>query len=208
MKEDQLHQELSSIRNMMERSSKFISLSGIAGVLAGIYAIIGAIIAYLLIRSDAGGTGLNFTELVNKLGYLIIIALAVLILSIATGLLLSYRKAKRVGQSIWGKTSRTLLYNMAIPLITGGMLVTILLYQGYWNMLLPVTLIFYGIALVNAGNFTYTDVKYLGLTEIVLGLAAVCAPAYGLILWTIGFGVLHIIYGTVMYIKYDRESTI
>ena len=93
---------------------------------------------------------------------------------------------------------------MAVPLFTGGIFIFILLYQGYYAFIIPSMLLFYGLSLVSAGNFTFTMVKYLGLCEIALGLIAACLPGYGLLFWAFGFGVLHIIYGSLMYLKYDR----
>lgn len=212
MKEDEIQDELSSIRSLMERSSKFISLSGLSGVLAGVYALIGAGIAYQIIfRSGApidvhyegrGGTGL----VVNILTFaqLFLVALAVLVASLVTGLILTIRKAKQKGQRVWGTVSRQLFFNMAVPLVTGGLFMLVLVSRGYFGVIAPSSLIFYGLALVNAGNFTFTDVKYLGIGEILLGLLAALLPGYGLLFWAIGFGVLHIVYGSIMYFKYDR----
>lgn len=200
----EIQDDIASIRSLMERSSKFISLSGLAGILAGVYALTGAAAAFYLIREPLNYQQIPFLHLVSILPYLIGIALVVLIASLATGVLLTYRKAKRKGQPIWGKTSRELLFNMAIPLVTGGLLILILLYRGYFGLVAPASLIFYGLALLAAGNFTFSDVKILGISEIILGLITACLPGYGLLLWAIGFGVLHIVYGWVMYIKYDR----
>jgi hypothetical protein len=215
MKETDIQDDLASIRSLMERSSKFISLSGLSGVLAGIYALIGAIAAYPLLHqapvyqlSFGGGSyspaaGYLDTS-VSVLAPLFFIAMAVLVASLATGVLLTYQKAKRKGQKIWGKTSRELLFNMAVPLIAGGLLILIFIARGYFGIVAPASLIFYGLSLVGAGNFTFDGVKSLGLCEIILGLIAALYPSYGLYFWAIGFGVLHIIYGSVMYLKYDR----
>lgn len=210
MEENKIQQDLSSIRNMMERSSKFISLSGLSGILAGIYALIGAATVYYILHKPTPTDLISgILDTLENIKYIICIGLAVLFASLTTGFILTYRKAKRKGQSIWGKASRALLFNMSISILAGGALVVILLYQGgNLGLLLPTTLIFYGLALVNASNFTFTDVKYLGICEIILGLVGACIPGYGLILWAMGFGLLHIIYGSVMYLKYDRESTI
>jgi hypothetical protein len=206
MKENNAQEELASIRSMMERSSRFISLSGLSGILAGIYALAGAAFAYVVIYGNTGG--FHHREAVwlspaAKAG-LISAALLVLTVSILTGYLLSSRKAKRKGQPMWGATSKTLVFNMAVPLFTGGLLVLVHIYRGYYGFVSPSCLVFYGLALVSASNFTYKDVGYLGLSEILLGLIAACLPGYGLLFWAIGFGVLHIIYGSVMYLKYDR----
>ncbi|HEY5326279.1 MAG TPA: hypothetical protein VIJ27_04710 [Mucilaginibacter sp.] len=208
MKEKEIEDELASIRSMMERSSKFISLSGLSGILAGVYALIGATVAYFIIRGNPITRQISLIKFlanaIDILISLIIIALIVLVASVFTAAILSGRKAKRNGQFIWGKTSRVLLFNMAVPLFTGGIFIFILLYQGYDAFIIPSMLVFYGISLVSAGNFTFTMVKYLGLSEIALGLIAACLPGYGLLFWAFGFGVLHIIYGSLMYLKYDR----
>lgn len=205
MKKEEIQDDLASIRSLMERSSKFISLSGLSGVLAGVYAVIGAGAAYYMIgHPTINYNDITFLQLLNVLPCLIWIALAVLIASIATGILLSYQKAKRNGQPIWGKTSKALLFHMAVPLLTGGLLMLILLKQGYFGIIAPASLVFYGLALIGASNFTFTDIKFLGICEILLGLIAACLPGYGLVFWAIGFGVLHIVYGSVMYLKYDR----
>jgi hypothetical protein len=202
MKEEELHDELASIRNIMERSSKFISLSGLSGILAGVYALIGASIVYKelypqLPKLNRSTIGLFYgcDMSVNAL-YVLAVALIVFIVSIGTGVFLTIRKAKKYNQPVWGNTSRTLLLNMLVPLITGGVLILILLNRGYYNVVSPLCLIFYGLALINASNFTFKDVRYLGLLEIILGLISACIPNYGLQFWAIGFGVLHIIYGS------------
>jgi len=207
VEEKEIQDELASIRNLMERSSKFISLSGISGILAGIYALIGAAFAYNMLYNGIGGYTFDVhypiikdLEIVSLLGVAVIVLLA----SVSTCIILSVIKAKKKGQPIWGKTSRTLLFNTVVPLATGGLFIFILLTRGYFGIVAPTSLIFYGLALVNASNFTYSDVRYLGVLEILLGLTAACLPGYGLLFWAIGFGVLHIVYGSVMYFKYDR----
>jgi hypothetical protein len=215
MEEKEIQDELASIRSLMERSSKFISLSGLSGILAGIYALIGAAVAYTVIYDsgpkfnpniinddDIPVKGLFYDD--NSVQQLFLIALLVLIASIGTGIFLTMRKAKLKGQPIWGNASRLLLFHMATPLITGGLLILIFMNRGYYGVVAPASLIFYGLSLVSASNFTFTLVKYLGLCEIILGLIAACLPGYGLLFWAIGFGVLHIIYGSMMYLKYDR----
>jgi MFS family permease len=208
MEEKEIRDELTSIRSLMERSSKFISLSGLSGVLAGIYALIGAGIAYSLLKDFPIANRVSLITYVANAIYivlnLIIIALIVLSVSILTAFILSKRKAKKRGQSIWGKASQIVLLNMAVPLLTGGAFIVILFYHGLLFLVIPSMLLFYGVALVSAGNFTFTMVKYLGICEIILGLIAACLPGYGLLFWALGFGVLHIIYGSIMYFKYDK----
>uniref|UniRef100_UPI003D7FD13D hypothetical protein n=1 Tax=Pedobacter sp. TaxID=1411316 RepID=UPI003D7FD13D len=172
MKDQDIYAELSSIRNLMERSTKFISLSGLSGVLAGIYALIGAYVGYKLIY--AKNSGLHTRDFyVNDpqvIWNLVIIALAVLILSIATCIFLSHRQALKKHENFWNPVSKRLLVNMAVPLVTGGLLISIFIFRGYFGVIASACLIFYGLALVAGSQFTFSDVKWLGFCEIVLGL--------------------------------------
>ncbi|MXV51831.1 hypothetical protein GS399_12670 [Pedobacter sp. HMF7647] len=208
MEEKDLYAEISSIRTLMERSTKFISLSGLSGVLAGIYALIGAVIAYNLITINNDFKPFSDPDYGQALLIkLVILALVVLVLAISTGVLLTIRKARAKGENAWNQSSKLLLRNGILPLITGGIFVIILLIKGFIGVIAPGCLIFYGLSLVAASNYTYGDVKWLGIFEIVLGLIAALLPGYGLFFWAAGFGVLHIIYGAVMYFKYDRENS-
>ena len=186
----------------MDKSSQFISLSGLSGVLAGVYALAGAIfIKYIDALQDG-------YVIVDSYSFKIIlgVALAVLLLSIATGLLFSIRKARRVGETVWNNTSKRLITNFMIPLVTGGVFSLLLIKNQYYGLIAPITLIFYGMACVNASKYTLRDVRYLGVTVIVIGLAATYFMGYGLEFWALGFGVCHILYGSIMYFKYDRNK--
>lgn len=208
MKENEALAELSSIRSLMERSAKFISLSGLSGVMAGIYALIGAFFGYRIVYQT--GTGLGYREhyvndqfVITKLS---LVALVVLLCSIGTAVILSTRKARQKKQQIWNAASKGLLVHGGIPLITGGLLILILLYRGYFGIIASACLIFYGLALVSGSHYTFKDIKWLGFSEILLGLLAALMPGYGLFFWSAGFGVLHIIYGLIMYYKYDSSK--
>lgn len=198
---------LAEIRSMMERASKFLSLSGWAGVMAGIYALTGAWLAYTMFYFGSAQISSSTAEpgywSVNLPG-LIILALAVLVLAIGTAVFLSYRKADKRGEKIWNTTSRRLLVNMAVPLVAGGLLILVLIINGLIGLIASVTLIFYGMALYNASKFTYGELGMLGLIEIGLGLVSAYFIDYGLLFWAIGFGLMHIIYGIYIHYRYER----
>jgi ABC-type microcin C transport system permease subunit YejB len=194
----------------MEESSRFLSLSGLAGIFAGLIALAGAAISVFLfldgklILADGFFNDKTVHEMSRlKIG-LLAVALIVLILAIGISFWLSYRKSVQKGQKMWTPVSKRLLINMVVPLLTGGILIMILYSHHNWQLVIPSMLIFYGLALVNAGKFTYNDVFYLGMIEILTGLMAAAFPAFGLLLWCFGFGVLHITYGLIMYRKYER----
>jgi hypothetical protein len=137
---------------------------------------------------------------------LIGIALVVLAISLIAGVILTIKESKKNAQSIWDKNSMLLLTNLLIPLVTGGIFSLILLYHNLFVLVAPATLIFYGLALVNCSKYTITEIKYLGLLEIALGLISAIFVGKGLFFWAIGFGILHIIYGTVMHFKYNKNA--
>ena len=198
--------DLSSIRTIMERSVKFVSLSGLSGVLAGVYALIGATYVYFMIHFPV--SPLNYrTYSVNETEILLrlcAIAGIVLIASIGTAVYLSHRKAKKFNISLWNDTSKRLLINASIPLVTGGIFILVVLGNGHYGIAAPASLIFYGLALIQGSQHTYDEIRYLGLSEIALGLIATALPGFGLVFWAFGFGVLHIVYGAVMHYRYDK----
>ena len=199
-------QELAEIKSMMERSTRFLSLSGLSGVMAGIYALIGAGMAYYWIYypNPPYGFRTSYIQESQTLTNLLLTAFAVLALSLGTGWALSQRKSQRSSSKLWTAASKRFFSALLIPLVTGGIFSLALISRGYLIIVAPATLIFYGLALINASHFTLSDIKYLGYCELVLGVATAFFPGYGLLTWTLGFGVLHVIYGTVMYYKYDR----
>lgn len=198
--------DIASIRTMMERSAKFISLSGLSGVLAGIYALAGAIAAYYIVHYPVSPFRYRIYSIREEdtLWKLIAVAVIILMASIATALWLSRQKAKKHGIKLWSPASRTMLLNISIPLVSGGIFILIMLYTGHFGLAAPACLIFYGIALIQGSSNTYDEVRYLGFCEIILGLVAAVFPGYGLIFWAFGFGILHIVYGAILHNKYDR----
>ncbi|MFA7227640.1 MAG: hypothetical protein WC061_01290 [Melioribacteraceae bacterium] len=206
-KERDYIQDITEIRSMMERSSKFMSLSGWAGIMAGIYALSGTWIAYRFLGFNPDKIFYSITgpgNVSSILPQVIILALLILILSLSTAIYLSYKKANKRNEKIWNATSRRLLTNMAVPLSAGGIFILILLSKGLTGLMAPCTLLFYGLALYNAGKFTYDEVKILGLIQIGFGLMSFYYVEYSLLLWAAGFGIVHIIYGIYMHFRYER----
>lgn len=206
-KEEQLN-ALNDIKKMMDRSSRFISLSGLSGVFAGVTALVGAYLAHLEIaKSSAGNYEYGYSEL-DLEANLIKIGFWVLVIALIGGFLLTFRQTKRKKLPIWDKTSKNLVINLAIPLIAGGLFIIALLlvHPGTYGLIAPSCLLFYGLALINASKYTYSDIRFLGLCEVVLGLVAMFNIGYGLYFWAFGFGVLHIFYGLLMYFKYERTK--
>lgn len=204
-------ESISEIRSMMERSSRFLSLNGLSGVFAGIFALLGAYAAYSY-RNHSILSGYYSREIsVMNIGctianYIFFIADAgiVLLASVSVAFILSKSKARKSGHIFWDSVAKRLLINLLIPLVSGGMFCMILLLHGFVGLIAPTMLIFYGLALINASKYTYNDIRFLGLLEVAVGLIASIWIGFGLLFWAIGFGIAHIIYGVIMYYKYER----
>ena len=204
MESKNYHEDLSHIRSMMERSSRFISLSGLSGVFAGLAAITGAIYVYFAFQREgidyfAGQRNIFSAGLVNEL---IVTGTVILLVAILSGYFFTASKSRKKGLKIWDATTKRLLITFAVPLLAGGVFCLALLYHHLFVFIAPATLIFYGLALVSAERYTLTDIKYLGYCQIVLGLLSLFFLGWGLVTWTIGFGVLHVVYGLIMHKKY------
>ena len=195
-------QDIAEMRVMMERSSRFLSLSGWAGILAGVIGLAGVYIAYDVFQfnPDRISFGTESGAFIN----MVVLGIIMLVLAMGLAMIFSYKRAIGLNEKFWNPTSRRLLVNFLIPLFTGGILILILLGKGLAGLMLPLSLMFYGLALYNAGKFTYSEVKNLGLIEIALGLVSAYFIQYSLIFWALGFGVAHIIYGIYMHYSYER----
>jgi hypothetical protein len=209
VKPNQQLEDLHEIRNLMERSSRFISLSGSSGIFVGLFALIGEYIA--MSHFHLGLVNNFFYELKTEarpsnsdIYYFFFDALIVLVLSLGVAFFLTWRRSNKNYDSIWDNTAKRLIANLFVPLSAGGIFCLALMYQQLYALIIPSTLVFYGISLYTASKYTLNDIRFLGILDIVLGLITCFRLQYALIFWGLGFGVLHIVYGIVMYYKYER----
>lgn len=207
-------QQLDEIRQLMERSSRFLSLSGLSGISAGIIALLGALVAYFYLEFDSRFFDSDwyliekaYRIMPGKFYLLLLDAAIILTLALSFAVFFTTRKAKHKGLKVWTHSTRLMLYNIAIPLLTGGIFCLILIYHHMIFLIAPATLIFYGLALLNASKYTLPEIQWLGISELTLGLIACIWSGYGLLFWSLGFGILHIVYGTVMYYKYETPES-
>lgn len=207
-------EQLTEIRNMMERSSRFISLSGLSGVSAGIFALIGSGIAFIYLDFNQGHFNSEaflrdqiYTGFSDTLKFIVLDALIILFFALASAIYFTSRKARKRGLKVWDNAARRMVINLMIPLASGGIFCIILIYHNLAFLLAPASLLFYGLALLNAGKYTFHEIRILGISEIILGLMASWLIGYGLLFWAIGFGVMHIFYGLMMYFRYEATGS-
>jgi hypothetical protein len=204
---------IKDMRNLMERSSRFLSLSGLAGVVIGIIALLGVAALYLQFDLSLLGSGFEIKLATIKPSlqdenflFLIGDALLILLAAVIAGILMSVNRSKKLQLSTWDNTAKRMLINLFIPLAAGGILCLIMMAKGELSYLIPVTLIFYGQALVNASKYSFDEIRTLGILQTMLGLFAAWQPAYALLLWAIGFGILHIGYGLLIHTKHQNGN--
>jgi hypothetical protein len=207
--------DLQHIKNMMERSSRFISLSGLSGISAGFCALIGAWVAkpYVFGQKDyiintnaaiAQAMAEDYSIILNT--YLFWIAAATFMAAFITAFIFTWLKSKKMGVPIWGFSAKKVMVNVCVPLIVGGIFIFKLLQFGTFGLVAPGCLIFYGLGLVNASKYTLAEIRYLGYAQLVLGIINIFFVGYGLYFWAMGFGIMHILYGAYMWNKYERNA--
>jgi hypothetical protein len=199
------------IRDMMSRSSRFISLSGLSGVIIGLFAISGIIYTYLHfeittlsyqyynITEKSDGTGIN-----EAFRFFILVPSIILIFSLLVSVILTIRKTIKKGLPVWDLTTKRLILSMSLPVVTGGIFCVALAINHFYAMIAPATLIFYGIALISTAKLSLKELNYLGISECICGLAGAFFPDLGLIFWGLGFGLAHIVYGLLIYFRYEK----
>ncbi|UOR05606.1 hypothetical protein MUN82_00555 [Hymenobacter aerilatus] len=203
--------QLTEIRAIMERSSRFISLSGLSGVGAGVVALAGVAVGNWYLNSQYGPQG--FMRLMNgsydtrqeALPFLLGLAAVIITLALGVAFFFTQRRARQNGMALWGPLGRRLALSLAIPLVAGGLFCLMLYLRGAAGLVIPGMLLFYGLALLNASKYTLDEIRWLGLTQIGLGLLATLLPVWGLVFFAFGFGLCHIGYGLLMYNRYERS---
>ncbi len=206
-KQNESFQELQHIKRMMERSTKFSSLSGFSGVAAGICALAGI---WFVVKTIAQWKQSNIENLnvskVELATQLLLIAVATFIAAAFSSFIFVYLRCKKLGIPVLGISARRVIINIVIPLFVGGLFIFRLAIAGTFVLIPPACLIFYGLALVNASKYTLDEIRYLGYSEIIIGIINLWILGYGLIFWGIGFSLLHIIYGIIIWWKYEKNS--
>lgn len=212
--------DLKHIRGIMDRSTRFLSLSGLSGIWAGLTALAGAWFAQhdheaLLFSSRAdrfssagSGYGSIWQDESWKahIDFLLLDAVVVLVVAVIGAWWFTWRRSRKTGQGLFDSSARRLAWNLFLPLTAGGVFCLALLYHGEALLVAPATLVFYGLALLNASKYTLEEIRWLAMSEVALGLAGMFWPGAGLLLWALGFGVLHIVYGSLLYLRHERTT--
>jgi hypothetical protein len=199
--------DLKDIRGIMERSSRFVSLSGWSGIWAGATALLSAFVVWKMnlvyyFHREALSMEIGFDNAVIRL---LLLGVMTFLVAFAGAYYFTWRKARASGQRVWTSSSRALMRQVAVPMLAGGMFCIASLYYGAVIFITPSCLVFYGLALVSGSKYTLGEIRWLGYSEVILGSIALFMPNYGLGFMAAGFGILHILYGIIMWNKYDKR---
>jgi hypothetical protein len=194
---------------MMQRSSRFVSLSGLSGISAGICALIGAALATRYMGPDSIPVN-QINTLPDLIGHpLFLLAVLLLIAATTSAYFFTWMKTRKTREQVWNMASRKLLIHILTPLIAGGILILWMILHQIIIGIAATSLIFYGLALINGGKFTLSEITYLGYAELIIGLISLWLPVgMGFYAWIVGFGFLHILYGFIMWWKYERNTSV
>ena len=197
-------EQLQQIKSMMEKSSRFVSLSGWGGISAGLCALVGAYLAHSKMSKISSGSiyDNSFPNREALLLELITIGIGVFIAAFLLSLLFTYIQSKKQARPIWDATSRRLLFNTLLPILVGGIFILKLIEFNCEEFIASGCLLFYGLGLVNGSKYTLGEIRYLGYSQIILGIVSLFFLHQGLLFWTLGFGIMHIVYGIAMWKKY------
>ena len=203
---------IQDIRNIMDRSARFVSLAGMSGIWAGVVALLGSALAWKWISQPYNqympgtyfeGNGSFFDPFTLRL---ICLGLAVFVVALAGAFYFTWKKARKANHHLWNAASKQLLIQGFFPLLAGAVFCLSFIYYGYDMFIVPSCLVFYGLALISGSRHTLSDIRYLGVLDILLGFCSLFLPGYAILCWATGFGALHIIYGAMMWNKYDKNK--
>jgi hypothetical protein len=174
-------ENLQFIRQTMERSATFTSIPGLGGAIMGAVALVGSGLAAAQPSGDRW-----------LLTWLAAAGLAAIV-----GLVTMARKAQRAGVALTGVNGRRFALGMAAPFVAGAAITYELWAVRNFTVMAPAWLLLYGAGVLTGGMFSVPVVRAIGVCFMTLGIAAIVTPPeWGNVWLAIGFGGLHIGFGT------------
>jgi len=175
------------IRSAMERAGAFTAVPGVGGLVLGCTALAVAVLA----------RGLANTRiwLAAWLGEAILACLI--------GVGAAAHKSHKAGMPLLSGPGRKFLLGFAPPLLAGALLTLTLFREGLPGLLPGVWLLLYGAGVLCGGAASVKVIPVMGICFMAVGAAALFAPAaWGNLFLAAGFGGLHILFGTLITVKY------
>lgn len=205
MKEQEAKQTLHDIREMMSKSSRFMSLSGFSGIVIGIIAILASSFFCYFYQIDPVHSGRILASMTDKeLIQIYAMALVLLISSMSIAFFMAKQRSKIMKSIFWSAASKHLFAHLIVPLAAGFAVCSILFFRQN-DLVLPLSLLIYGLALFSSSQFTVPSIRNFGLVEMMLSVVCLLFPDYSVVVWTLGFGLLHVIYGAFMQINQIKD---
>ena len=176
-------EQLRFIRQTMESAGSFTAVPGWGQIYIGLTALAAAWIAAKQTEPSAW----------------IQIWLAEAVIALAIDVWTILEKAKRANQSLDSGPARKVALSLAPPMFAGGVLTWVLFQSGMTTAIPAMWLMLYGTGVMAAGAFSVSVVPVMGLCIFALGaLAVITPPSWHNFEMAIGFGALHIIFGSII----------
>ena len=186
----------------MEQGKSYFSLKSLSGILIGIY---GLATVYLIDKLTSGeGSGI---EMVSQLPILFLqigitaIAVVFIIISLFTLWIRAKRRAKSEGKKLWNTSNKKIRLQTLITLLVLIVVIIVIANQGYYSLVTPISLFFYGLFLLNLSRFSSKGLVFLSIGEVLLGVAAYMIYDKEIFFLALGFGLLPIIYGAATFLS-------
>ncbi|MBA2459180.1 MAG: hypothetical protein H0V43_09545 [Gemmatimonadales bacterium] len=177
---------LSFIRQTMERATAFTAVPGWGGVGMGAIAFAATVLAWDASPDDWLATWLGAS-----------------VAALGIGGWAMVRKARHGGTPVLSHSGRRFVLSYVPPILVGGLLTIVLVRAGLHSSLPGTWLLLYGTGVVTGGAFSVRVVPLMGICFMLLGTAALFGPAaWGNVFMAGGFGLLHVVFGLIIARRY------
>ncbi len=210
MDADKAAENLTVIRQLMERPIRYSTMSGLSGILAGLAALGG-------VATDAWVCNNNMPA--DAMWINMFVWGGVFMTAFTCSVVLTHIRERKQGMPFWSPVKRRILSTILPPFVCGIGLTFAIMHRwstgdgpNQWGLVPPIWMTFYGVTLWQIGRFSATELRVMGLAFMLAGLITACRYQYSIPgltpgtapYWTLGitFGGFHIVYGIIVWIRH------
>ena len=181
----------------MQQNSSYFSLSGLSGILVGIYGLLTVYMVHMLTSTYGDGfDGSSQLPIALLEIGILVLAVVMILVALITLRIRAKRSAKKHNEKLWSPFSKKLRFHTLILLLLFIVILAVVANKGYYSIITPLMLLLYGIFLLNLSRLV-GRLRYLAFAELILATIAYFIYDKELLFLGLGFGIFHIIYGIV-----------
>ena len=174
------------IRRTMERAGSFTAVPGKGGVLVGLLAL---------------GAGRVASRQASA-GWFIAVWMLAAVAALAIGIAGAALKSRKFTMPLLSGPGRKFVAGFTPALLAGAVLTMVFYRAGVSGFLPGIWLLLYGAAVLSGGWASVRVVPLMGACFMLCGTLALLVPGYNDQFLQAGFGGLHLVFGTVIAVKY------